>query len=122
MFKKSTIAMLTLSAGLIGGVLTTTTSADAATWHKGMPAALRGTWKAKHTGPAAPNNNIIKIWSTSYAWSPSYTHSRNTRYAYLGHHKYRILEDVSWSKKSMGTTFKWYSKHHISVSGRQCYR
>ncbi|WP_279404210.1 hypothetical protein [Secundilactobacillus kimchicus] len=81
-------------------MLTTTTSADAATWHKGMPAALRGTWKAKHTGPAAPNNNIIKIWSTSYAWSPSYTHSRNTRYAYLGHHKYRILEDVSWSKKN----------------------
>lgn len=46
--KKSAMALLTLLAGLVmgGGVVTT---AQAATWHSGMPAEFEGQWK-KHAG------------------------------------------------------------------------
>lgn len=40
--KKSILATLALSLGLVGCTIATTSSADAATWHKGTPSFLVG--------------------------------------------------------------------------------
>ncbi|MTV82556.1 hypothetical protein [Secundilactobacillus folii] len=116
--KKSILVTIAVAAGLAGGAVTTGTSAQAATWHQGMPKALRGVWhtkKIKFFGGVRFTIRIGKNYSHAAVTDPDVLN--HTRYRYLGHHDYKVngYEPI-YSKKRTNRYFKWVSKHHIVYS------
>lgn len=118
--KKSILIMLALS-GLVGGVGATTTTANAATWHKGVPKALRGIWKHHDSGvgTVALHNGKDSIKLVGFDGPDRFS---NLHYTYLGHHQYKLIgHEVFYSPNRNTRTgslhFKWYSKHHIKITG-----
>ncbi|WP_252904302.1 hypothetical protein [Secundilactobacillus silagei] len=81
---------LALTASLFAGVGVTSTTANAAGWHKGMPKALQGTWKTKYSKAFGTSFKlkIGKNYAHAQGLDPDYLN--NTHYRYLGSHKYKV--------------------------------
>ena len=121
--RKSILVSLALTASLFAGVGATSTTANAASWHKGMPKALQGTWKTKYSKAFGTSFKlkIGKNYAHAQGLDPDYLN--NTHYRYLGHHEYKVngYEPI-YSKKTRTHYYKWISKHHIVVRGTGYYR
>lgn len=115
--KKSMITALAVGISLAGGSFAVTTNADAATWHKGMPKALQGTWKTTKNNAFHVSFKIKNGKNYSHASGTDPDFLNNTHYRYLGHHNYKVIGyEPIYSKKNETKYFKWVSKHHIEVS------
>lgn len=87
----ATVLGLAITAG------TTATTAHATTWHKGTPAAMRGTWKTKVKSYAGTHYTIVlgkTTMSTSGGMGDglmtnrtSYHHKAGSRYYYVRGHE-----------------------------------
>ncbi|RRG06765.1 MAG: hypothetical protein DUD35_14220 [Lactobacillus sp.] len=112
-----------LLAGLTVGIASLSTTADAATWHKGTPKVLRGNWiyhrkQVSQWGYFHISSN--KMLSDDQGM-PGLTY-KHLKYKSLGHEKYKIR---SYSGRSKGTMVKWawgttiFVKRHgkIKVNG-----
>lgn len=87
--KKSVLATLILSLGLIGGMMIAGSStASAAKWHKGTPRVLRGSWN-NNTGAHSVNFTLTpkKIDYLGYNGPMSIL---NPSYKYVRHNYYLI--------------------------------
>ncbi|MCH5462621.1 hypothetical protein HC026_09335 [Lactobacillus sp. LC28-10] len=115
--KKSIITTLAVGIGLAGGTGVSVNTAQAASWHKGMPKALQGTWKTKYNKAFRVSFKLKngKNYTHSYGNDPDFLN--RTHYRYLGHHDYKIVGyEPIYSKKNQTRYFKWVSKHHIVFS------
>ena len=119
--KKSILMTLALSAGLVGGVGITATTANASSWHKGVPKSLRGAWKHHDSGvgTVALHNGKNSIRLVGFDNPDRFS---NLRYTYLGHHQYKLIgRETTYSPnrytKTSSMHFKWYSRHHIKITG-----
>lgn len=81
-FKLTLIGMLT-ALSLFITFVTTPTTAQATTWHKGTPTALRGTWVTKSQNGYGPD--IIAITKTTLTSSGSVSNSKLVKPSF--HHK-----------------------------------
>lgn len=91
MNKMGKITVATMTALLVGGTVSTT--ASAATWHKGTPKALRGTWKRSYNDRgnkvtiqlaiASKSINIDRPGWAAESWS-------NLKYQKVGAGTYKI--------------------------------
>ncbi|WP_252904654.1 hypothetical protein [Secundilactobacillus silagei] len=107
-----------MSAGLITGVGAISTTANAATYHKGFPKSLRNTkWRGRTAGVSAE----VKFGKSTLYYAPSMggdpQYMLHTKYRYLGHHVYylkgRVYDNapaggISWSYK-----VKRYNSHKL---------
>ncbi|KRK89550.1 hypothetical protein [Lentilactobacillus sunkii] len=120
---KTMIATGLLTAGLGLGAVSTT--ANAASWHKGTPSALRGKWKTKpwtQSGYKYDYRSFIsahKIISEvrglnggpSDMAAPTVQHAR---YKYLGNHLYKF-KGTSLGTSPSSCYIKWKSHNHIVI-------
>lgn len=131
---KTMIATALLTAGL--GFGTASTSANAATWHKGTPRALRGKWKCNLHKKSYPHWGNVKIYSNliteQFQGDPT-TYLTNVKYKAFGHYHYKLRglaktksgighpDWESWTIKKHGSRIdikfnaynagQWYSKY-----------
>ncbi|WP_288531048.1 hypothetical protein [uncultured Secundilactobacillus sp.] len=111
--KKSFLATLALSAGLTGGLVGTTTSVNAASWHKGMPAILKGEWQAKSGDILSISNQHLTVMPENGAALPMYKH---IYYRYIGKRVYRYKQTYA-----AGTSTTTYGKVKVSKNGHYAY-
>lgn len=113
-------------AGIIGLSSIALPNVEAASWHKGTPVALRGTWTSKWK---SNNRNRTKITKTSVLTYITEKHGStdtgkpttvNQRYKYLGKHIYEFKGTMY--SDSITYKIKYFSKHKIEVSGTYLYR
>jgi len=108
--KKHLLLLVTLFALLVP--LATTTSAHAATWHYGIPSALRGTWWAHHD----------KVFHTHYVFGRNYMHGysndpnflNNTKYQKLHKGFYKVNGYEPYYSKKRGNTYILRKGKHIT--------
>lgn len=104
--KKATTSLIVLSfAGI--GVIGTSQGVNAASWHKGIPKVMQGTWKTK--------GGHLTIGKTSINYGPKLG-SSPAKYKYLGHHKYAINTKLGGTFKVTATT------HHLKMQGTTYYK
>lgn len=75
----ASLTMTTFAGAL---AFTAAPMAYAATWHKGTPKVMQGTWKDKHNYKLTIAKSGI-----DYAGKAGF---QKTNYRYLGHHKYQL--------------------------------
>lgn len=126
--KTKLIVTIALSAGLFGGMIATTNNANAASWHKGTPKYLRGTWTSKQSvWPGTKTQILVTKKSVKLLHFQNPDSYASTKYRYIGHHKYTIVgREVLYipnkATRKGYVTLKWHSKRHISMSGQNFYR
>ncbi|MCT3393094.1 hypothetical protein [Lentilactobacillus hilgardii] len=119
--------ILTASLILGFGMGTTTTSSQAASWHKGTPAALKGVWRTHRDKIATKTYEyyILKIKGTkihdisveSHQGSitedvgPMYVH--NVHYRYRGNHTYQIKAKNDIGNTAMQLRIRWINRYKI---------
>jgi hypothetical protein len=119
---KTFLVTAALSAGLCFGM--TTTNTQAASWHKGTPAALRGHWtshKYWQYGYWNYNTSVISkhmldsmihaIGSSSDAIMPTIW---RPKYRYLGNHLYTI-KGMGLGGFKAHSWIKWQNHHSILI-------
>lgn len=120
---KAMIATALLTAGL--GFGAASTPANAASWHKGTPSALRGKWKTKPWKAYGywydSRSTITKkgISTTEHGFGKAPSDSMppllwSTTYKYLGNHLYRI-NGLTLGNQSSFCWVKWKSHKHIVI-------
>ncbi|MFC6253506.1 hypothetical protein ACFP1H_02665 [Secundilactobacillus hailunensis] len=121
--KKTILVTAALSFGLLGGLVSTNTSASAATTHKGLPHSLINTkWHAK-TVYTARGRETSKLHfhkttiSGEWAGGVDPFGVSKVRYKYTGHHTYKLyareygnapINGYAWRGK-----VKIYNSHKI---------
>lgn len=119
------IATALLTAGLGFGAVGT--PANAASWHKGTPSALKGHWRTKMhkaTGSVGGSKNyhwtylyysIIGSHVTSTMIQSDSYEIRSTRFKYLGDHTYKIVGKESIDNKLATYTIHKRSKKALTI-------
>lgn len=82
------IASALLTAGLGIGAFGTTTSA--ATWHKGTPVKLRGSWNDSYKVPKGRPYNVLYITKHVVCLDERAPYLANAHYKYLKHDIYKF--------------------------------
>ncbi|HBF73743.1 MAG TPA: hypothetical protein DDW71_00585 [Lactobacillus sp.] len=105
--KKSILVSLALSAGLIAGIGATSTTANAASWHKGTPKALRGNYQEREHGDFDVFYQGWKITKNNlYSFNSDYSNGKHAevmltwshaKYKKIG--KYYLVEGKLTPKK-----------------------
>lgn len=105
--KKIATSLIALSFASVG-VMETSQSVNAASWHKGTPKAMQGIWKTKA-------GYKMKIGKTNLNFGPKLG-SSPAKYKYLGQHKYAV-------NTKLGGTFKvTATAHHLKMQGTTYYK
>lgn len=105
MKKQTVIKLLIISAFCLIGVSINQSSADAASWHKGTPKVLRGTYQGKRTSSAEGFGYFYKIASKYYVTQSSnmsQIKTVNLKYKKLRTHVYRIVGHTQKSGMVLG--------------------
>jgi len=96
MNKLRSLTILPLTTVLVGGAVTT--SASAASWHRGVPKALRGKYQDIHQTAAQGFPSRLDFRAKSFVWGvsnmPEQRHSK-LKYKKLSKHVYRLKGHVA---------------------------
>lgn len=119
---KAIATTATLLIGLGIGLVYTSSSANAATWHRGTPKALRGNWRdSTHKVWFHIRKSEIDMYN-SYTPGGKFGQGYNRlKYKYVGHHTYKFkMFDMKYQHY---TTDTWrYVTHNRLYHGGMFYR
>lgn len=112
---KKLLIVLGTSIALIFGIGWQQATAQASTWHWGMPKVLIGHWYVPHDNVF--HTYMINGKTYSHTYSNDLGILNHTKYKYLGHHIYKVngYEPV-YTKGRLSTYFKWFSRNRIATS------
>lgn len=103
---RSFVVLVTLVLGL--SVLSPVTqTAQAASWHKGTPKALRGKWRVKHVSTSTEHLHITK--SHVYLYSSGPFNLKNVKYKKIGSHTYKV-RGYEYTYLNANSTIKFRTK------------
>ncbi|CAJ1224640.1 hypothetical protein [Lactiplantibacillus xiangfangensis] len=86
-FKTALIVIIAMISFVTVSSLNSTT-AQAATWHKGTPKVLRGKWRIKHVSTRVDRLKVTK--KRVYLYSSGPFHLKNIKYKKTGAHSYKV--------------------------------
>lgn len=128
------IILCTASVGFLSlAGYTQSNQVAASAWHKGMPRAMKGLWYSYYKGKPGGALHVVKSaytfhqirYSTRfhayYVFNISFDWVQNTKYRYIGSHKYRVTGIVEGGEaagnagKRRTVTFS-VTKHHLRTS------
>ncbi|MCT3393087.1 hypothetical protein [Lentilactobacillus hilgardii] len=126
---KEFVTGVAIMSALGVGMFLSSSQVSASVWHKGMPNALKGTWRTH-------NRKIVKgtyeyyilkikgsrIDGTMFANTHGHIQEDagpinvyNTHYRYLGNHVYRIRAKNALGNASTQINLKWLNKHTMQT-------
>ncbi|MFT8994428.1 hypothetical protein [Lentilactobacillus hilgardii] len=90
-FRRSVFAVTLATFAGVGVFASSNQSTSAASWHRGTPKALRGSWTHKDKAPLGSDAITVTRNKLDWASSGMQAHNiRNPRWKYLGNRKYVI--------------------------------
>lgn len=117
MSNKLITTTLSLGIALLTGTVSLSTPVHASTWHRGMPKALRGTWRAPHD--KIFHSTIVNGANYSRVYSNDPGFLNRTKYRYLGNHYYKVSGyEPIYSKSTEVRYFKWVNRHYIKTNNQ----
>ncbi|OLF66254.1 hypothetical protein ADT67_12485 [Levilactobacillus brevis] len=108
------VVLVTLTLGL--SVLSPVSkTAQAATWHKGTPKALRGKWRVKHVPTSTERLHITKSHVYYFSVGPYYL--KNVTYKKVNHNSYKVRGyEYTYRLQYDTMKFKVINHNHIKLS------
>ncbi|WP_203648858.1 hypothetical protein [Secundilactobacillus yichangensis] len=122
--KKSILVSLAFGASLLTGLGTVSTTANASTWHKGIPSALSGTYTF-HRHHSVRGNDWVEFHKSSWTMIPNGTKASVTKNAKWSHinKSYRIKGTIyAYGRKFNSDTVIYKSGNKLKIADYSQYK